>query len=456
MLLLAKQRLCCPITLGTNLSSFLNGNALPNHQLQKALTNDFHPLRAQTALAMLQSTSTLCGLPVEIIEAIGSILECPDLGSLRLACKILAQNTAHIFGLHFATILTNLSSTDLEMLDDLSRHSQLNHCVKTLLFEMDEDYGDGFSWNRGPTGILEFPHPALQMLQDALQRLENCRSFEISCSQERAHVPGNADLAAIIFHVIAEGSLPVRSVTLVETLFEWNHNLLDRQIYRTPAWKHAWAHLQALCLHGEFLPEDETVDDTIAIDWMTELIASASGLKYLSLDSESEICELLEKLSSCEELPKLEELSLRSSFITGQDLSRFLLRFSSSLRNLHLDHITIGGNWNPVLEQLKSSFPLLEAISLKSLHIRTHGTIVFSDDLKNTYYGSIARSSLLGVFPMLYENASALGFEQSAFTTTHESSTRSGEIRRSGIQYRGRGMMVQALDVITKSLEFVK
>ena len=403
----------------------------------------------EPALHVAQYPPELSKLPTELIESIARGLRRSGLCSLRLTCKALYQKSTHAFGLRLAKVRTTLSSTSLQKLEGLSRHEQFGRCAKTLVIEEDSDryFGHGYSWNRHPSGSLQFPHPAVDMLQEILMRLENCRCFRISSGyewREGKDCLGNTDALAIILHVIAEASLPVKTVILEPVWYPWDHALLHLPTYQTPKFKFAWAHLQSLGFHYRLGIGD--------VNWMTELVVHATGLKYLSLKGWPRNGDLISRLSSYGKLPNLEELSIVADFciIRRQVLSNFLLLFKDSLRELRLRKVSLEDTWEPVLELLRTNFPILETVSLSSLKMLQSNAVN-----PPTVISRRERELRLGVFSTLSENANKLGFQDADFTNIHEKPW-AGESRVDGIRYSGRERMGDALDVIMQSMEYVK
>jgi hypothetical protein len=399
--------------------------------------------------SMNRAPPELCALPIELVENIARGLRRSGLCSLRLTCKALYQKTTHAFSLRLTKVRTTLSSTSLQRLEGLSRHEKFRGYARTLVIEEDVDryFGHGFSWSRQPSGCLKFPHPAVHKLQEILLRLENCRSFRISSGyewREGKDCLGNTDALAIILHVIAEGSIPVKTVILEPVWYPWDHTLLHLPTYQTPKFKCAWSHLQSLGFHYRLGIGD--------VNWMTELVVHATGLKYLSLKGWPRNGDLINMLSSYGKLPNLEELSIVADFciIRRQVLSNFLLLFKDTLRELRLRKVSLEDTWEPVLGLLKTDFPILDTVSLSSLKMMklTTGdppTVISRRD----------RDLRLGVFSRLSENARKLGFQDEEFTNIHEKPW-AGESRLDGIRYSGREKMGEALDVIMQSIEYIK
>jgi hypothetical protein len=384
--------------------------------------------------------SLLCALPTELIEQIAGELNKADIGSLRLVCRTLSHNTSHLFGLVcLTTVRTHLSQSCLQKLEELSRHEQFRYYVQTLHIvdyfrngQADNDLGQGFSWDRSPSGRLEFPNRAVQILQDLLLKLENCHSLHIHVNEWGwgTECLSYTDVLAIVLHIIAEASLPITSLILESSRMR-KPARLDLQTYQTPKFKCAWAQLQRLSLlHTEVELQD--------FDWIVGLVSDASGLKSLSLVGGSPGSDpYLDQLSSSNKLPRLQELDLRCAHrITFNALSRFLLRFSDSLRVLKLSDCSTLGPWEPFFKLLRDDFPLLNTLSLYMLS--EVGDIMWVEGHQ------------LAPCPGVFQNLSPSGDHHRGFKITHQEKV-SGELRSIGISYTGQEMSA-ALDMLIESI----
>lgn len=378
---------------------------------------------------------SLCALPIELIEQIASGSESVDVCSLRLVCRTLFRNTLSSFGLVcLATVRTNLSPTSLQKLEELSQNEQLRRCVQNLDIQSSHHsslefngVGQGFPWTRSPLGTIELPHQAVQTLQDVLLKLENCRSFYINVPHFKEEMPdclSASAVLAIVLHIIAEASLPVKSIW-IEPTYAWDVTQLHLQTYQTPKFKSAWARLQQVSIHH---PQEEDFDLTV------NLISSATGLRRLSLHIGNDD-ELLDNLSSCDKLPMLQELHLEQvRWASPETLSRFLLRFGQTLRSLSVHNSWVEGNtWEPIFSLLRSDFPLLRTITLQKIKI--HGYLGWR----------------WVVFPKLYENPSPPDLNGGSFVITEKITP--GRKPSTQISYSGQEMDM-ALDILTKSMEY--
>lgn len=395
----------------------------------------------QTADATPQLLSPLCALPNELIDKIVKELEFKDIISLRLVCGELARNALHSFGLCLTTVRTDLSRTSLQSLENLSRDSKLRPYVKTLLIAADSGcyLGTGFTWNRSSSGKVEFPHPAIKILQDLLTKFEGFQGFHISWSREledwRDHV-GTTDAVAITLHIIAQMNVSVKSLIL-QPCQQYSTKLLDFALYKTLKFKAAWSQLEELSLDRSLQVYDA--------HWVTELISNALGLKRLSMSFNMRADWFLDGLASQDELPKLQELALNTSWpIPGDILSRTLLRFRGSLRLLQIRGCLLRGTWESPFGLFKSDFPLLETVQTLK---------IFNPSIEEPNIIPLSKTTpmhLLRAFPTLLEIVSSLGSHDSSFESTYVTE-HPEKLKLVGIGYTGKDISA-ALHVLAKSI----
>ena len=184
--------------------------------------------------------SGLSSLAIEIIELIATALDPTDLCSFRGVCKELNWKSLHYFGQTcFTTVETNLSRASLQKLQNISVATPLKYYVQRLHVSKSPiiqakhrrgwDLGDGHEtdlWPRCPSGYLEPPLPrGAQILRDVLVKgLVHCRSFKVSGPGDYGEAPRyNAyksghltptDAAGVILAVVADSSLPIKSLSL--------------------------------------------------------------------------------------------------------------------------------------------------------------------------------------------------------------------------------------------------
>ncbi|MCJ1433225.1 hypothetical protein MMC27_002584 [Xylographa pallens] len=293
-------------------------------------------------------TSFLSALPVELVERVAFQLESSDLQSLRLVCTEAYRSTLNCFGhICLASFTTDLSRESLERLKDLSQHKKLRHYVKFLLitdekgvgqgFTDDEGFGQGYTWPRHPSGRLVAPLPGVEMLQDILiEGLIECRSFQIHRKyiMEYPDDPNElvySDAIAILFLVIGETGLPIRSLQL-DCESDGNPNSIDvdrvdSQDIQTPQFWTGWAHLEELDLHITMSSD--------ALLWTADLVLRAPNLRKLrigyNLCNDGETVSFFRILHFASTLPKLQELILSHLCFTED----FIAFESAFPRQLH-------------------------------------------------------------------------------------------------------------------------
>jgi hypothetical protein len=270
-------------------------------------------------------SNQLARLPVEIVEFIASRAEPADLLSLRLVCRLLRAKSIHCFSrVFFSIVRSDLSITSLEKLKSISEHEQSKHHVQAMLISGSDHpvqgpertvLGRGFHWTRSPAGHLITPMPCLEVLRTILLNgLVNCLSFHIyrSGNHEDEYLVDwveGSDAAAIIFTIIAETALPVKSFRLDFTEYG-TPMTLDWKRVRIPelsgsqnsSFKSRWSHLEAL-----FLGITLSVE---SVSLLTGLVLLASHLQKLEVgpgfdDDEYPSDALFEPLSAADRLPAL-------------------------------------------------------------------------------------------------------------------------------------------------------
>ena len=326
-------------------------------------------------------SSQLAVLPFEIVEFIAGRAEPADLLSLRLVCRLLRAKSIQCFGrTFFSVVRSDLSITSLEKLKSISEHEQLKHHVQGLLIKGYNGLGQGFRWTRSPSGHLIAPMQCVEALRTILLNdLIHCRSFHVY----REYEPENdyevdclapSDAVAIIFMMVAETALPIKSFNVDFTEFS-KPKKLDMKRLHIPEFPGSqrsrfisgWGHLEELIL--EYTMSVESLSLT------TGLVLSAPYLQKLKLgpgfeshDDESSD-SFFERLSAAEGLPALRELSISGVQTTGPILARFVFRFGPSLCTLSFWHVMITSHdtWAAFFRAMRSNFPLLEHISVEHL-----------------------------------------------------------------------------------------
>ena len=311
-------------------------------------------------------STTLPSLAVEMVELLASFLGRTDSSSLRLVCwELYTKTLQHFTRTYMATVKTDLTPQSLQRLRDISRSEHLAHRVKLLrIIPKGLYFGQGFQWDRHPSGHLNLPVAGVDLLQSILvHNLVNCRSFDVSGLDEVDQKESTEALAAgdaigIILAIVSETGLAIQSLTV-----QASGRLATRRITvplsRPETFIIGWTHLEELILDCKI-----TIDQQ---DWLVNLISHAPRLRKLSLTFDfglsSHIDSLLERFASARLCPQLEELSLSYAHVTAKIFCHFISRCSATIRALSLDSVTLedGGTWNSTLKHLSGKLPRLNS-----------------------------------------------------------------------------------------------
>jgi hypothetical protein len=254
---------------------------------------------------------------------------------LRLTCDELSRKTFHYLGFtYFATFRTDLSSSSLQKLKQVSK-AELAPYIKTLLIQAsNSDVGYGFTWKRTRSKCLIFPHPAVQAFQETILQLENCRSFHICEDYEKdideLHYLMPSDIIAIVFHAIGKLNRPLQSLT-VESIDAPTMVIIGNQLhltnYQKLGFQQAWAGLQELNIRRVTVQPN--------FDWVVDLIRHAQDLKILKLDFHYEHNALFfDQVLSYDKLPRLQEIDLSGMSYHNDALLKMVPHLKDSLRIL--------------------------------------------------------------------------------------------------------------------------
>ena len=266
--------------------------------------------------------------------------------------------------------------------------------------------GDGQEedlWPRCPSGYLEPPLPRdAQLLRDALVKgLVNCRSFKISGPGDCGEGPNDnvyksghltpSDAVAVILAIIADSSLPIKSLFLqfeTDDAGSWfGSGRIDTArlhmpmyhsparyhlpaLYDSPTFKAGWACIEELLLEHSSDSRDQ--------EWCLHLITHAPSLKKLALHfyhaaAASTLTD--ELISSRYELPRLQEIKFKSADITLEKIQKLFRSSRHSLRTLWFLHVYLEGeenNWKGFFQDLAMTFPFLNNISFGHLIERSN------------------------------------------------------------------------------------
>lgn len=307
-----------------------------------------------------------------MVEQIAELLGPLDLSRLRSTCRILCAKTIHKFGqICLGTIRTDLSSTSLRRLYQLSQKSQFNHYVHGLRISAapGTHLGDGFTWTRGTrTGQIAVPHlqPGVRIFRHALHYLPNCTTFIICLEHHdnnfntfHGNYLGPSDAITIILDSVAYTDLRVTSFHVdfrtnrPRGAFQMDGTRLFTECLFFDAFVRRWTKVHTLQLH-------HTVESRRVTEWAVEMIRQSQGLEKLDIDFElgSKAAIMIREISKSGPLAAIRELRLSSpSSLKGADLLALLSRFSGSLRTLYLHHVFIKGvSWREIIAALKAQF----------------------------------------------------------------------------------------------------
>ena len=327
-------------------------------------------------------SSQLAVLPAELVELIADRVQPADLLSFRLVCRLLRAKSIQCFGrTFFSVVRSDLSLPSLEKLKSISEHEQLKDHVQGLLIkEYNPGLGHRFHWPRSPSGHVMAPMPCVDALRPILLNdLVHCRSFHVYREHESEEDYAvdcltTSDAAAIIFTIVAETALPIKSFHLDFTKFGTPNNL-DMKRLHTPDFPGSqssglisgWRHLEELVL--EYTISAESLSLTMG------LVLFAPHLQTLKIgprfsDDGSASGLFFERLSASDALPAVRELSISGVTITGPTLTRFILRFGRSLCTLSFQHVMITSpdTWATLFLTMKSNFPLLKHLRVQHLN----------------------------------------------------------------------------------------
>ncbi|KAL2831640.1 hypothetical protein BJY01DRAFT_254184 [Aspergillus pseudoustus] len=351
------------------------------------LLEDLDGYLSDSSLPVIPSTfGTACDLPAELLEDICLYLDLASLASFRLACRRIYLATTNCnYKLAFNVTSTDLSLRSLDRLDWIIRDEFKAPHVKTLLvtpYNQDHRRTGRHApvpWAFDAYGQLMLPQAGSRWLQEIIWRLPNCQSFWFSQSSEagggnrRIHRPTIADAVATILPALADVKRKVKEFHFVSN--DQSHYDLTPILKLGPV-GHAgcpeiWSDLQSLCIECNKL-----LDRVPATEFGLRIPPYAPKLRDLSLTfdrymNSERVPDVIHGLFASEFPFRLESLTLQNaSCIDGALLARFLLRHSTTLRNLLLSGIHLTrGPWLTILESLgaRNRFPRLESIRFDRL-----------------------------------------------------------------------------------------
>ena len=319
-------------------------------------------------------------LPTELVEHVAGNLEREDLLRLRLVCQSINDKTLRLFGqAWFSTQKTDLSYHSLQKLKRVAEHVRFRHCVQELVIKgpiwriLEGEIGTDLPWTRFSSGHLIPSPPTVETLRAILLQFGNCRSFQVleySKLEGALEMPYDGRLTPseaiiMILTLITESGLPAKSLLIRND--ERKNSIDPKQPdviqYQEQGLRDGWAHLQELILEHHIIHE--------RLEWLTELIVSASNLQILELCPfpDQEFSKFFERLASASNLPRIQKLRLWELEVTEECLSGLILRLHDSLHAFSFRYITIinGGTWASVFEKLEGKLPRLKQISVEMI-----------------------------------------------------------------------------------------
>ncbi|KAI4267334.1 MAG: hypothetical protein LQ337_008403 [Flavoplaca oasis] len=328
----------------------------------------------------------LSKLPAEIVQLIVNHLSPSDLPLVRLSSRDLNQHSLRRFSTEcLATVRTDLTPKSLHELEAISDLPYLAPNVRCLQFRhVDGWFGDGFVWDRFPSGKLRPGQAGANMLKDLLAtKLINCRSFRFDCPYDRmsggvdastapdasSHLT-SSDAVSLLFSIIVEANISVESLVMAS----WNHvrrccpGSGDMVTPKLPDDLYFQAKFSMLCSNlSELAFEYDTEDHHH--DWMLYIIARSPNLKALSLGSGRISRKFLGRFLQDNMATDLVHLRLKFVTLDTHLLSDLLCCRQATLRSLHLKYVSINHyqTWRTILGSIAASSQQLTRLSIFGL-----------------------------------------------------------------------------------------
>lgn len=337
-------------------------------------------------------SSSLCNLPVELIELIVAELAIQEFeGTLkfRSVCRELDAKSFHWFASrHLRELWVDPRHRYLSRLHVLCRKSKralpyvrhLSFCARPARYTRPPN-----GWEYFPCITCMSPWKAslIWRLRDNLANdLIYCRSFSIRTLPKRFYFDyiQIAEAIAACFSVIADSRIPVRSFQLFEYLppiFSLDHPYVQ---FRQLAMKQtengllsAWSHLENLTINCALECAIEVPLDSpkLAFLQVIGLIKNAPNLRVLNIDFRRygiyEATTFVKEIVALTSCPSISELKFTDyDSANGYELNHLLRRLRHSLRVLRLEDISFNSTkaCETFLECISSDLPALEEICL--------------------------------------------------------------------------------------------
>lgn len=318
-------------------------------------------------------------LPTEVVQLIVSFLEPNNILLIRDVSRNLYRQTLEKFcSSFFATVRTNLSPASLQTLREISKSEILAKEVQRLnLSHGGNGFGKGYQWHRNASGQLVAPYEAVETLTDiVVNDLVNCRSFRVDTYDEYFidNIPSfimPGDAVGIVLAMIASSSLAIQQLSIQSrhvdrtTAGRLKTARLGTAVCSQPGFVAGWLNLKELVLKNVITYNQQ--------DFMFDLIRHAPELQILCLvfdeDENITASSLLQRLTSAESCPSLQDFSLHSANIDVGVVCDFLGSRAATLRSLEFQSVEIkeGDTWRSVLSILSAKLPRLQSCKMSLL-----------------------------------------------------------------------------------------
>ncbi|KAL8876143.1 MAG: hypothetical protein Q9198_005607 [Flavoplaca austrocitrina] len=328
----------------------------------------------------------LSKLPAEILQLVLNNLPPADFPSVRLSSRDLHQHSLKRFSTEcVATVRTDLTPRSLHELEEISDLPYLAPNVRYLQFRhVDGWFGDGFFWDRFPSGRLRPGQAGANMLKDLLAtKLINCRSFRFDCPYDKTSGKVDASTApdafshltsseavSLLFSIGVEANITIESLVMAC----WNHvrrwcpGSGEMVTPKLPDDLYFQAKFSTLCSNMSELAFEYDTEDQHH-DWMLYIIARCPKLEALSLGSGRISQEFLGRFLQDKMATKLVHLRLKFVTLDTRLLSDLLCRRQATLRSLHLKYVAIRHyqTWRTTLGSIAASSQQLTRLSIFGL-----------------------------------------------------------------------------------------
>lgn len=341
---------------------------------------------------------TLFELSSDLVWLIGDLLSPRDLQSTRLVCHDLYEKTFDCFASRFCrSISTDLTGPSLSLINALCKRRRACENVQSLSFlaRGTSDlsgpcWNSDLFWDPDRNSPLEAA-PVRTLRDNLLYNLVNCRSFSIRYYQH-SHRKRPTDLPfgeciAVFLAIMVDTGIPVTSFQFLgpgadpQNCVARNCEMSDADdlhhvLSPWPESSLLWGHLQDLCLHW---PSNISYLRTcLHSPFLLSTVQCAPRLHKLYINFHgAEASAFIRRLGATEDLPQIQDLTLKGGRIEERYLQALLQRLQKNLRSLFLRGICLGhGSGSLVQAAFVDDAPNLRTISVSKI----------SDDSDTTPY----------------------------------------------------------------------